>query len=325
LKRGVIEPIRVASILLLALALGLLATSMAEAAGRAPLVPATAIPVTDGRSVATWVDDGRLAVLRDSQPLAKPVFFPRPKDCVFSDDPNIPARYVVDGDRVVLVCYSAGESPLLTAVFGVYDYVTGRLEIPPSDALAQFESATNLGTGFEVIGLGSRWMEIEGCESHGCTTVLEDIQTGRLLDPSPEPAPAPRFASSVMSLDTASATLALCAPLRIGSHREPLQYGGFQRVTDYAVYRPPFLLTLRNGKAELQRCGSQRYETLGHATTILLTGRYAAWSNGKRLTVLGLRHHARFRYKLASAPYLVGTDCRLWVSPGAQTLVADYC
>jgi hypothetical protein len=300
-------------LVLTALLLALLLPATVRAAPPS-MVHVLSFPSTDGRSAAAWADGDAVRVLTDDQPLGGETLLPVPDGCRLG---------ALNATDVVYEC--AGADTELRRV-RLQDRSTGAardspVAFQPFGAHGQLYALSDAGRALAVI--------------HNSDAPHVDAgQNYRRLSDGRDVALPVASRHRALTLDTASGTVRLCAPLTLGTHRVTYadDFDG-RRVTydaiDQHAYRPPYLLTVHRGRALLKRCGARRVRDLGPVPdtsadpTLVLTARYAAWATASDtpLRIHRLADHHTFTYTLATlarayspvAPRLAATDHRLWL------------
>jgi hypothetical protein len=293
--------------LVLALLAALAGAATAHAAARPPLTPVTDLPSALTESAAAWrTMDGQTHVLADDQPLDAETRFSAPPECRLG------------GLTAAVVGYGCATDRTGVRRLWLADRGSGALRSSPVGFLDEGGG----GQLYDVTALGTALAEVH---TGGGVHVDAYSDYYRLTDGRRIRAPRPS-AHRVVSLDAASGTVRLCAPLAVGTYREtvydeldddPYTYNA----NDLAAYRPPWLATVHRGRLLLKRCGSATVRDLGPATqdtALQLTARYVAWSRGSHRAVhvrrLGERTTLTFN---GVSGALAGTDHRLWVGDAA--------
>jgi hypothetical protein len=288
-----------------------------------PLTAWPTVPITDGRSYAVWsaappylpyVDTAAVRVLHDDQPAALDA----------AATMTAPPRCKLDAASTAAIgywCNDADPPALPDREWPVLqDPATGATTVPPGVAAFANETGSNRANGedWSLTALGTVAAELQAGGNRVSVDQVRSLDGTLLHRVSDDP-------RRVLSLDAPGGSVALCAPLALPDDAE--------RRT--AQYRPPWLLSVRDGRLRLRHCASRRVRTLDtHITwlgTAVLTARYAAWSEPGRVHYrrLGattrtatfrskqLLPHSSDRYPLLMA----GTDHRLWLGAGRTAVM----
>jgi hypothetical protein len=286
-----------------------------------PLVAWPTVPITDGRSYAVWP----AAPPYSNEQTVAAVRLLRDEQAATPDAAatlTAPPRCELQGASTAAIGYwcqdddpsAFREAPILQ------DPATGATSVPAGAARIGAETASNRGAGeyWAIRALGTAAVELEAGGNHVSVDEVRALD-GTLLH---------RVVSDprrVLSLDAPGGSVALCAPLALRDDAEHRT----------ARYRPPWLLSVRDGRLRLRHCGSRRVRTLDdqidRSDPLVLTGRYVAWSEPGAVHVRRLgatTRTATFRAKRlvahSSDSYplvLAGTDRRLWLGDGRTAVM----
>jgi hypothetical protein len=305
----------------LALAALVLATAPAAGATTPRLTAVAAFPTVTTAASAAWQDrSGATHVLRDDQPLGGETVLHPPAGCV------------VGGLTASDVAYGCPtDKPDFVRVW-LQDRRTEALRSSPIG----FQQGGGAGQFYELRGIGSK---LGGIFTSGGPHVDASTEYRRLADGRGIAPPRPS-AHRVVSLDAASGTVRLCAPLSVGTHVEEgvdeVNGEYADTVSDRALYVAPWLATIHRGRVLLKRCGSHRVRDLGEAygddddTLLFLTHRYVAWASTASIASLQihrLSRHVTTHYAPPLGPGsgpIAATDRRLWLrDPAGEAYVME--
>lgn len=302
----------------LALAVLLLALPASARAAAVPLPPVRHVvdlPFTDGRALAAWERQGAVRTLADDQPLGGETLTPPPAP-----------GCALGGANATALAFDCPDRDSVHRIW-LRDRATGASR---PTALTYTQGGAG-GQWYSLNGVGAAIADIHNTDGYH---VDAGDHRFRLSDGGSVPADSPS-ARRVASLDDPSGSVALCAPLTIGTHRVDVVddlFGTTGRVTvrDAAVYRAPWLLTIHRGRVLLKRCGTKRVRDFGPAaddrTPMAITGHYVAWATPyvrivrfadlRKLTYrwLGLGDHDL---------RLAATDRRLWAGDAKSTFLIE--
>ncbi|WP_445150114.1 hypothetical protein [Baekduia sp. Peel2402] len=277
-----------------------------------PLIAVPKAPTAATAASAAWQSADGTHVLRDDQPLGGEAVLHPPAGCRLGG---------LTATDVAYACPT--ESPDFLRVW-LQDRGTTALR---SNAIGFLNSGAG-GEAYELSGIGAALGTIytTGGAHVDEQTEYRRLSDGRTVRPKPS-------AHRALSLDAASGTVKLCAPLAVGTHvvsgyddfdRAPYRYTAY----DASYYRAPWLVTIRRGRVLLKRCGTRTVRDLGVISSapgdlrLVLTRRYVAWMadySSSTLTIHRFADHATFRSTTTLGPYartLTATDRRLWIGDG---------
>jgi hypothetical protein len=292
------------------------------------LAPHT-IALADGAHRVVVYDDAAhtARVVDDTEPLGAGRALTVPTGC---------APQAAATGRLVYACVDPARANGFAMRPLIEDLATGEQSVPAGaqaifDAQVAAESSDN--GPFTFSGLGTQMLAVTYRGSHGDAVFLHDLQTGvkRLRDLDPGPMNAP-------SLDTATGSAPLCAPVRRRVRQAEFDYVGLAAQWQEAAVAGPRVLRwwpapdsqfTPSAALTLQRCGSPTTWTLARRgfSSPILTARYAAWIQGRTVHVATFATHRRLTMRLpkvkdayAASWSLAGTDRRIIATPRSTAI-----
>jgi hypothetical protein len=246
-------------------------------------------------------------VLRDDQEFGGETVLAAPPNCSLGG---------ISGRALAYLCWTVVPD---RQVLRLQDAETGAITEPPGALtvgdITQRDRANGEAFGIDGVGAALVQLRADGVHVYGPHDLVP-IAGGPVVVPEAD-------ARSVPSLDIPTGRRTLCAPLRVRAHidYDPELDESF-RTFDESAYQPPWLVTIRQGRALLYRCGSRRAEDLGPAMSpLVVTRRYAAWRDADGVVVTyNFTTRRKWRYRLGfsrdrqASLFLEGTDRRLWIA-----------